>query len=218
VDGVEHLPDLPLFLLANEFFDALPVRQFLRDDEGWRERLVWGDDDQLRFGLGPPAELAALEGRSAARGEMVETCAPAEALAGEVARRIAAHGGAALILDYGDWSVPGDTLQAVRRHRKVGVLEAPGECDLTAHVDFAALARAAAATGALAGPMVPQGAFLERLGITARAHQLLRGKPPETAAALAAAHRRLTHPEEMGHLFKAMAIHPQTAPTPPGFA
>ena len=216
-DSIDALPEAPLFLLANEFFDALPIRQFQRHAEGWQERLVGERDGGLAFGLSCATRMAALEHRLAdtVPGDIVETCAPAQAIVADIAQRIDRFGGAALLIDYGDWHSRGDTLQALRRHAFADPLAEPGEADLTAHVDFEALAQAAAPCTAT-GP-VPQGVLLERLGITARA-QALAGRM--TGAALTAhigAHRRLTHPEEMGQLFKALALHPRRAPPPPGF-
>ncbi len=214
-DRLDTLPEAPLFLVANEFFDALPVRQFLRQGSGWAERVVGAEGDRLSFGLTAPAPLAALEDRlgDTREGDLVETCAAAEALAGEIGRRIAASGGAALVIDYGDGRSAGDTFQAVRAHGKTDPLEAPGSADLTAHVDFGAIARAAAAAGAATTPMVRQGVFLERLGITARAQALARRGG---AGPVAAQHRRLTHPEEMGDLFKVLGIYRKEEPPPPG--
>ena len=216
-DSIDALPEAPLFLLANEFFDALPIRQFQRHAEGWQERLVGERDGGLAFGLSCATRMAALEHRLAdtVPGDIVETCAPAQAIVADIAQRIDRFGGAALLIDYGDWHSRGDTLQGLRRHAFADPLAEPGEADLTAHVDFEALAQAAAPCTAT-GP-VPQGVLLERLGITARA-QALAGRM--TGAALTAhigAHRRLTHPEEMGQLFKALALHPRRAPPPPGF-
>jgi SAM-dependent MidA family methyltransferase len=215
---VSTLPELPLFLVANEFFDALPVRQFLRSGAGWRERVVGVAGGRLAFGLTEPAPVAALAPRlsDTAEGDMVALCPAAAAIAGEIGRRIEGMGGVALIVDYGDWGGTGDTFQAVRGHGKVDPLATPGEADLTAHVDFAALS--AAAAPALATPPVPQGVLLERLGITARAQALARGiaAGPELDAHIAA-HRRLTHPDEMGSLFQAMALHSRGTPPPPGF-
>ncbi|WP_099826176.1 class I SAM-dependent methyltransferase [Oceaniglobus indicus] len=211
-DAVTGLPDLPLFLVANEFFDALPVRQFLRDGDTWRERVVGVRDGALAFGLTAAVGAPDLTGRpdTVPDGGMVETCAPATALAQDIGQRIDRFGGVALIIDYGsDWSL-GDTLQAVREHRQVGPLEAPGSCDLTAHVAFGPLARAAAPARAAA--IVPQGTFLERLGIAQRA-QSLAASAPDT---IIAAHRRLTHPEEMGQLFKVLALFGSDGPAPPG--
>jgi len=217
-DRIEDLPEGPLFLLANEFFDALPIRQFLRDTAGWRERQVGLVDGKLAFGLSAPAPLAALAHRLADTrpGDMVETCPAAAPVAAEIGRRIAAHGGAALVVDYGGWHSLGDTLQAVRGHAPEDVLANPGAADLTAHVDFEALARAAAPARSTA--MVTQGVLLERLGITARAQALAARLGGAALESHVAAHRRLTHPDEMGSVFKAISFHPETTPPPPGFA
>lgn len=216
-DSIDALAEKPLFLLANEVFDALPIRQFQRHAEGWQERLVGDFGGRLTFGLSAPARLAALEHRLAdtAPGDIVETCAPAQAIVAGLAARIERSGGAALLIDYGDWRSRGDTLQALRRHAFADPLADPGKADLTAHVDFEALAEAAAPC-AVAGP-VPQGVLLERLGITARARALAGRMTGAALTAHVAAHRRLTHPAEMGQLFKALALHPRRAPPPPGF-
>ncbi|WP_212524103.1 SAM-dependent methyltransferase [Actibacterium sp. MT2.3-13A] len=216
--SVAELPDQPLFLIANEFFDALPIRQFQRDAGGWRERQVAVIGGRLAFGLSDPAPIAALDARLADTrpGDIVETCPQAAPIIAEIAARIEAHGGAALIFDYGGWHSLGDTFQALRGHEPDDPLAHPGAADLTAHVDFEALA--AAAPGLTALPLTGQGMFLERLGITARAQALaakLRGPALESHIA---AHRRLTHPQEMGTLFKTLALMPINAPTPPGFA
>ncbi|MEO0681452.1 MAG: SAM-dependent methyltransferase [Pseudomonadota bacterium] len=218
-DRVEDLPPGPLLCLANEFFDALPIRQALRVGGRWRERCVgMGEDGALVFGLGRvlPLDIDASEGA------MREECPAAQAVMRLSAERIAAKGGALLALDYGYEAAPregGDTLQALRRHAYADPLASPGEADLTAHVDFGALSRAAEAAGAQAR-LATQGAFLERLGITARAQALARAAAArgEEAEAVVAAHRRLTHPAEMGTLFKAFAVTPRGAPAPPGFA
>jgi SAM-dependent MidA family methyltransferase len=148
---------------------------------------------------------------------MVEVCLAGQALAGLIGGRIARHGGVALIVDYGGWRSRGDTLQAVRRHARADPLEAPGEADLTAHVDFEALARAASAAGAAVAGPVPQGVLLERLGIGLRARALAARLAGPALEAHLAAHRRLTHPEEMGSLFRAIALHAPGTPPPPGF-
>jgi SAM-dependent MidA family methyltransferase len=214
-DSLEELPEAPLFLVANEFFDALPIRQFIRHAQGWQERVIGVQGDQLAFGLTPAVPLAMLDHRLAdtAPGALVEHCPALPALTGAIARRIATHGGVALIVDYGDWRSLGDTLQALRGHAPVDPLAAPGEADLTAHVDFEAIARAAAP--AAASRLTPQGVFLERLGITARAERLATGLSGPALASHIAAHRRLTHPQEMGTVFKVLAVHPQGHP-PPG--
>ncbi|MDD7971653.1 class I SAM-dependent methyltransferase [Roseinatronobacter alkalisoli] len=216
-DSADTLPDAPLFIIANEFFDALPIRQFLRAGNGWRERMVGLRDGKLAFGLGPVTALAALEHRLAdmAEGQMVETCAPAAHVLAAMATQIDKHGGCALIIDYGDWRSRGDTFQALYQHAHDDPLAHPGQADLTAHVDFEALAQAAAPLHAT--DLTPQGVFLERLGITQRAQTLARSLDGAALQAHIAAHRRLTHPQEMGHLFKVLGLHPQTTPVPPGF-
>jgi SAM-dependent MidA family methyltransferase len=217
-DGVETLPEEPLLLLANEFFDALPIRQFVRTGHLWSERVVGLDGDRLAWGLLSPSAQPALAQRLADTrdGDVVETCPALPAIMGEVGRRVATYGGVALVIDYGDWRLLGDTVQAVARHAFADPLAHPGEADLTAHVDFETLARAAAP--ARTAPMITQGALLERLGIGQRAQVLARGLDGDRLASHLAAWRRLTHPDEMGTLFKAMAVHPASAPPPPGFA
>jgi NADH dehydrogenase [ubiquinone] 1 alpha subcomplex assembly factor 7 len=216
--GVEHLPEGPLFLIANEFLDALPIRQFVRTGALWRERMVGLSQDRLTIGLAPPAPVAALAHRLAdtAEGDIVEHCPALPAILGEIGRRIARHGGLALFIDYGDWRSRGDTLQALSRHRAVDPLAAPGEADLTAHVDFEAVARAAAPAQATA--MTPQGEFLRALGIDTRAAILARGLTGTARESHLAALHRLTDPGQMGHLFKAMGLYPDGAPPPPGLA
>jgi SAM-dependent MidA family methyltransferase len=215
-DSVATLPDAPLYLIANEFFDALPIRQFIRDGDGWRERMVGLEGDRLTFGLSAPAPLALLEHRLADTkdGDLVETCPALPAMMQEIGARIARKGGTALIIDYGDWSSLGDTLQALKGHATTDPLATPGVADLTAHVDFAEVARHAAP--ARFTRVTPQGVFLERLGITDRAQTLARTLQGEGLAAHIAAHRRLTHPDEMGTLFKVIGLYPATAHPPPG--
>ncbi|MGR3802384.1 class I SAM-dependent methyltransferase [Marinibacterium profundimaris] len=214
-DQVADLPEGPLYLLANEFFDALPIRQFVRDGSGWRERRVGLEGEALAFGLGPAGPQPALAHRleDTAEGDLVEICPALPGIAAEIGRRIETHGGAALIVDYGGWRSLGDTLQALRAHQKTDPLETPGSADLTAHVDFEAIARA---TPSRATAMTTQGVFLERLGITARAQALARGMDETTLDAHVAAHRRLTHPDEMGNLFQVLGLHPARANPPAG--
>ncbi|MFZ5964767.1 class I SAM-dependent methyltransferase [Thalassococcus sp. BH17M4-6] len=214
-DRVDTLPARPLFLVANEFFDALPIRQFIRDDGGWRERVVGLQDDALCFGLTQPSRIATLEDRFARTqpGDLVETCGPAQTIAQDLGQRIADHGGAALIIDYGDADRTGDTFQAVQGHKKTDPLAAPGLADLTAHVDFAALARAAPCA---ATQLATQGVFLERLGITPRAQALAARLTGDALNTHVAAHRRLTHPSEMGTLFKVLGFVAEGAAPPPG--
>ena len=221
LDLAADLPEMPLFLVANEFFDALPIRQFRRASNGWHEAQVGLDaDGALVPGLGPQTRFGLLAGRVAdtAPGDIVEICPTLPAIMAEVGGRIARHGGAALIVDYGNWRGVGDTFQALRGHQRADPFADPGMADLTAHVDFAALADAARAAGACATAMVPQGVFLERLGIGARAETLAKGLEGEALASHAAAHRRLTHADEMGALFKVLGVYPEGSAPPPGLA
>ncbi|MCB1338537.1 MAG: SAM-dependent methyltransferase [Maritimibacter sp.] len=215
LDTVDALPDMPLWLVANEFFDALPIRQFVRAAGLWRERVVGLADGALAFGLAGPSAPEELATRSdVADGGLVEICPAARVAMDEIAARIAAHGGAALVIDYGDWRSLGDTLQAVQGHAPTDPLAAPGAADLTAHVDFEALALAA--PGLAASALTPQGVFLERLGITQRARALADRLDGPALDAHIAAHRRLTHPDEMGNLFKVLGLVPAGAPMLPG--
>jgi SAM-dependent MidA family methyltransferase len=218
IDRIDALAEQPLFLIANEFFDALPIRQFQRDKDGWRERRVGLENEALTFGLAGLAQQAALAHRLADTkdADIVEICAPAATIATTISSRIAAHGGAALIVDYGDWRSQGDTLQAMQAHRPVDPLASPGQADLTAHVDFEPLAAAARSAGCLHSRLTPQGVALERLGITARAQALAKNLEGAALTDLIAAHRRLTHPEEMGNLFKILGLYPRTVAPPPG--
>ncbi|MGC1503168.1 MAG: SAM-dependent methyltransferase [Sulfitobacter sp.] len=218
IDKLDALPEQPLFLIANEFFDALPIRQFLRDGAGWRERQVGLSGDTLTFGLAPAQPQPALTARlkDTQDGDLVESCAAIAPIIDTICVRIAAYGGTALVVDYGDWQQTGDTLQALRKHQKVSPLDTPGDADLTAHVDFAALAQAAAPCAHSA--LTPQGVFLERLGITQRAQTLAAQLSNAALETHIAAHHRLTHPSEMGNLFKVMALYPQGSAPPPGLA
>lgn len=209
VDSVDALPDAPLFLVANEFFDALPVRQYQHTGRGWAERMIGLSQGGLHFALGPVVPLP----RPGRPGDVVEECPAAPAIAETIARRIAAHGGAAIIVDYGGWNGYGDTVQALRAHRSEDPLAHPGEADLTAHVDFAPLAAAAIRAGAAASRPVFQGDWLLSLGAERRAERLAAAGDAGAMGAV----RRLTHPDEMGHLFKAMAFWPRGAPPVPGF-
>lgn len=215
-DTLDTAPEGPVFAIANEFFDALPIRQFQRAGQGWRERVVGLDGDTLTLGLGPESARPELDHRleDTRDGDIVETCAPAAVIAAGIGARIAARGGAALIVDYGDWRALGDTFQAVAGHAPADPFAAPGEADLTAHVDFEALARAAAP--AAHSRLCPQGTFLARLGIGARAEALARGLSGAALDSHVAAFRRLTGADEMGTLFKVLGLMPPGAAPPPG--
>lgn len=221
-EDLSTVPAGPTLALANEFFDALPIRQFVRLRGGWGERAVGLDASGagLDFVTGalmePPAALAAFA--EAAEGEIVETCPAGQELAAALAARIVAAGGAALVIDYGHARPqPGDSLQAVRAHRFASPLERPGETDVSHHVDFAALAAAAAAAGARTHGPIPQGLFLARLGAGERAEALAAADPAQAEAILGSV-RRLLHPGRMGLLFKAFAIAAPGVAPPPGFA
>lgn len=210
----EQVPDGPLLLLANEFFDALPIRQFVRTPAGWCERLVDADAEDRLLAIVSDRPTALPD--DAPLGAIREIGAPGRALAGSIAARIARRGGAALIVDYGGGAA-GDTLQAVRRHRKEAPFDAPGEADLSAHVDFAALGAAARDAGAAVHGPVSQARFLAMLGLEARAERLATRAKPEQRMALTSQVARLTDPAGMGSLFQAMAFTHPDLPAPSGF-
>jgi NADH dehydrogenase [ubiquinone] 1 alpha subcomplex assembly factor 7 len=206
---INNVPeDAPIFLIANEFFDALPVRQFIRLWNRWRERMVDAAGGDLIFVANPvlaDAEIP-LPLRDGPEEAVFETCPPAQALAHEIGRRVAHDGGAALIIDYGySDSKLGDTLQAVKSHRYADPLAEPGDADLTCHVDFAALARAAGDAGARVFGPITQSAFLECLGIRERAERL-KSTPAQQASEIETAVERLVSEGQMGTLFKVLAI------------
>jgi len=223
-DAIDALPPGPLLLIANEFLDALPIRQLVRTADGWHERRVGlGDDgESLVFTLDPaPAapSLVPSHLRDAPAGAVFELRPAAESLARTLAARLAAAGGAALFIDYGHQRSPcGDTLQAVRRHRRHEILAEPGMADLTAHVDFAVFAASAEAGGARIWGPVTQRAWLEALGIETRAATLLAQATAAQAEAIRSACRRLTDPAAMGVLFKVLVLTHPGAPAPDGFA
>ena len=217
----DDVPAGPLLLIANEFFDALPIRQYVRRGDRWRERLVGLDGDSLRFVAAerPAAEAVGFPQavRGASEGAVFERCPAALALMAAIGGRIARDGVAALIVDYGPArSAAGESLQAVRAHAFHDVLAEPGEADLTAHVDFESLGRAAIEAGAVALGPVTQGTLLTRLGIAARAERLAASDPAK-ADAIDAARRRLIGDDGMGTLFKALALLPPGRGAPAGF-
>jgi NADH dehydrogenase [ubiquinone] 1 alpha subcomplex assembly factor 7 len=223
-ERLDQVPAGPLLLTANEFLDALPIRQFERRGASWHERRVGlaPDGNTLAFVLDPTPSAAALISprfAAASNGSVVEICPAAIRLASELAKRLVADGGAALFIDYGHAeSACGETLQAVRQHRYHPVLEAPGSADLTAHVDLEAFADAARIAGAkICGP-VTQGRFLRSLGIELRARQLLAKASPEASATIQSGVHRLIDDGEMGTLFKVLALTDPTLPTPAGFS
>ncbi|PZN97666.1 MAG: methyltransferase [Alphaproteobacteria bacterium] len=204
-DTLADVPDdLPAIIIANEFFDALPIRQF--DGAGGERAVTVAAEGFVATTIPAPATSAG------------ETCPAGQAIAGAIGERLRNRGGAALIIDYGYAdAVAGDSLQALRNHAVADPFAAPGDSDLTAHVDFTALARVAGFAGAIrvSGP-VPQGVWLARLGIEARAADLQAGNRA-AAAGIAAALVRLTAPAQMGNLFKVMALSAPQWPQPAGF-
>jgi NADH dehydrogenase [ubiquinone] 1 alpha subcomplex assembly factor 7 len=224
VETIEELPAGPLLLVANEFLDALPIRQFERGERHWSERMVGLDGEgNLVFLAGsetPAADaIAAASGRAEGPlGAVAEICPSALALAGWLGRRLAGAAGAALLIDYGYVSAPlTPTLRGVQGHRPVPPLTSPGAVDLSAEVDFAAFAAAGRAAGASVYGPVAQGRFLRNLGAETRLERLRRHASPAQGEALAAAVARLLDPEEMGNLFKVVALVSSGLPRPPGF-
>jgi NADH dehydrogenase [ubiquinone] 1 alpha subcomplex assembly factor 7 len=220
-DRIEEVPEGPLFLVANELFDALPVHQLVRTGQGWVDRRVGlAADGGLAFVLaGRPSALA----RSlpdAAPGTVAELSPARAHLARQIAARIAAAGGVALLIDYGAFSQgpTGDTLQAVRGQARADPLAAPGDADLSTQVDFRALAEAASAGGAAVFGPVPQGTFLRAFGIEARALQLLKWARPDQRRNLRAGLFRLTDAAAMGEMFKVLVLARPDGSPPPGFS
>jgi NADH dehydrogenase [ubiquinone] 1 alpha subcomplex assembly factor 7 len=212
-ESLKTLPHGPLLAVANEVFDALPVHQFVRTEHGWRERIVQLDPsgDGLSFALARretkthrliPARLA-----TAPVGGQWESSPAALDIAGQLARRVVEDGGAALVVDYGHvLGGTGETLQAVRGHSRHEPLAEPGTADLTTHVDFGALADAAADAGAVCHGPVTQRAFLRALGLERRLSKLLASATGTQAPLVESGARRLIEPGGMGTLFKALAL------------
>jgi NADH dehydrogenase [ubiquinone] 1 alpha subcomplex assembly factor 7 len=214
-DRIEDVPDGPCIAIANEFVDALPVDQLVCDRDGWHLRMVGVVADRLAYVVAPdplrhPVDVDAVPGAI----QELRHDAPVALLA----QRIARHGGAALIIDYGHGATAtGDTLQAVRAHQFADPLADPGEADLTTQVDFAALARTAQRAGAATSGPLGQGEFLRRLGIAERAARLKASATAEQAAEIDAALTRLTAADQMGELFKVLAIADPKLGALPGF-
>jgi NADH dehydrogenase [ubiquinone] 1 alpha subcomplex assembly factor 7 len=222
--SLADVPDRPFMLFANEFFDTLPVRQFLRRGGSWLERrvaLVPNCPDKFEFALAPsgfPIETEVPSARAAAQNQIVEISAAARGAGRKIGERLARVPGRALIMDYGYADAGhGDTLQAVARHVKLDPLETLGEADLSAHVDFAAITREAAGAGARTFGPVSQGAFLERLGIAARHDALAARAAPDTRESLARQLHRLTGRDMMGELFRVLSLSSPDLGAPPGF-
>jgi NADH dehydrogenase [ubiquinone] 1 alpha subcomplex assembly factor 7 len=219
----EELPDGPAIIVANEFFDCLPIRQYVRGTAGWHERLVGlNGEGRLCFGLAPDPEPGLIA--PGVSGQVLEAGLAAARLMARLAERISTQGGALLVIDYG-YDVPphGDTFQAVRNHRFADPLVEPGNADLTALVDFSALIRAASAAGATVHGPVPQGEWLARLGLYERAAKLRECAGECQKVAIDSALERLAGGSQgasagdMERLFKVIAVAAPGLPVPPGF-
>jgi NADH dehydrogenase [ubiquinone] 1 alpha subcomplex assembly factor 7 len=224
VASIDDLPEGPLLLVANEFLDALPIRQLVRGRVGWGERVVTLDAvHRLAFADAPESPALTILVPEALRevppGTVIEICPAAASLAASLGARLTRHPGAALFVDYGYFpSAPGATLAAVCRHAAAGVLDDPGDADLSAHVDLAAVAAAARAAGAEVHGPVAQGRFLAALGAEARLGALSARAMPAQRALLDSGLRRLLDPAQMGTLFKVLALTSPGLPAPAGFA
>jgi NADH dehydrogenase [ubiquinone] 1 alpha subcomplex assembly factor 7 len=218
-DTITSLPQGPLLLIANEFFDALPIVQFEQHDLQWYERLVAWEGEQLVIRRAPQHMRETPNGaRPETEGKIRAISPTTEKAAEEIGGRLRRHGGAALIIDYGFFPTAlGDTLQALRAHKPVSIFESPGDADLTAHVDFAQLARAGELGGAAAHGPVTQAQFLVALGIAAREAALMKNATPAQQTAIRSGCRRLIEPAEMGTLFKVLALTQKAGPVPAGF-
>ena len=219
IDGFDKVGPGPLLVIANEFFDALPIRQFVRDTDGWHERMIGTNNGRRVFGLNPTPIPASAMPEILADAE-INAVLEVGLASGEVMNRLAStistQGGAILAIDYGyARTQTGETLQGVRRHQFADVLDAPGEVDLSAHVDFEALGTVAAKAGLAIQPLASQGQFLSRMGIKERTSALIAANPG-SADALAAARDRLIGPDQMGTLFKAFCA-ASPGLQPPGF-
>lgn len=224
-DDLDSLPaDAPLLVVANEFFDALPFRQIEKTAQGWRERVVVprpgreGAAFDVMAGQRPMDAAVPEALRASGEGSIVESCPAGAAIALALSQRIARQGGIALVIDYGyEGPAVGDTLQAVRSHAPSDPYDFVGDSDLTAHVDFTLIGNAARQAGLIVSGPAGQGDFLKHLGIDQRAQTLIR-QNPERAAEVQGARDRLVNPDQMGTLFKVMAIRHPDWPAPEGFA
>nr|WP_152435675.1 SAM-dependent methyltransferase [Erythrobacter sp. THAF29] len=211
--------DRPLLIVANEFFDALPIHQLIRSANGWHERMVGLEGDELVFVAGdkPMDSIVPSSWRSASQGSMIETSSAAAAIMAEIAQRLAKQGGVALIIDYGPTELrAGSTLQALKSHKKVDPLTHPGEADLTAHVDFEMLQEVAEKNGAEVMGLQMQGEWLRQLHIETRLEALKRQSPGQ-ADVLQRQFDRLVEDDQMGVLFKVLGICGRRWPRGEGF-
>lgn len=215
---IATLPEKPTLILANEFFDALPIRQFQKRNQTWHECLIGVNNNSLGFGLAQ--EPMRMSGPGGSEGDILEYAPISDTIMRDLARHIATFGGAGLIIDYGyTQSGFGDTLQAMKAHEFVNPLDHPGEADLTVHVNFEALELAARENNARTHGPITQAELLDRLGIDTRVETLIRKASPQQAEDIRKARERLIEPtaKGMGHLFKALALSHKDWPTPAGF-
>lgn len=204
------LPEGPMVLAANEFFDALPIRQFEKREGGWRERVIGVEGGRLVPGL-----IAAEIGEAGSDGDVIEFAPARSDMARAIGERLSRHPGAALIIDYGHLrTAPGDTLQAMRRHRFVAITEEPGHCDLTSHVDFEALGKALRQGGATVHPGVTQRHFLQAMGFEQRTQMLAARADAAARKVLLRQMTRLAAPDQMGNLFKVLSATSPELPVP----
>ncbi|PDQ22128.1 methyltransferase [Mesorhizobium sanjuanii] len=218
-ETIDTLPRTPLLIVGNELFDAVPIRQFVRAGADWRERMIGLDDaGGLRFFAGAASVDPTLlpdDAEEAPQGAIAEIAPARTALMATISERISSRGGAGLFPDYGHLRPGiGDTLQALRRHDHEDVLANPGEADLTAHVDFAALAAIVRAHG-LDAHLATQGEFLVRMGLLERAGWLGANADEAAREKIAGEVERLAGPQAMGELFKVLAILPAGIAVPP---
>jgi SAM-dependent MidA family methyltransferase len=220
VDSFEKVGPGPLLVVANEFFDALPIRQFVRGKDGWHERMVGLSEGKRQFGLNPtPVPITSMPERvaNARENEVFEVGFANGEVMSRLARLASTQGGAILVIDYGyNQSQTGETLQAVRAHRYADVLAEPGAADLSAHVDFEALGNVAGKAGLAVQPLATQGDWLVRMGINERT-RALSGANPQLADSIKSARDRLVEPSQMGELFKVFCA-ASPGLVPPGFA
>jgi len=220
-DDLSSVPDGPTLLVANEFFDALPIHQFEKQDGRWCERRVHTEGSDLTMVLtsaGPKFALTNPALHGGPDGSILEVCPAGLSVAGAIAERLFAYGGAAIIIDYGyRKSAVGDTFQAMKNHAFCNPLEAPGEADLTTHVAFDQIATAASSKGAAAFGAAAQGPFLMALGLGERAQQLAAATDAQGQERVLSELTRLTSSDAMGTLFKTLALQDPKLPAPPGF-
>lgn len=220
LDSLDEVPDVPMLLVANEFLDALPIRQFVQAEDGVRERRVgWNEAEQkLQFIQGPVGLSLAKSGQKIAVGTVMEQCPAARQMVRAIAQRVSAHHGAALLIDYGYLGEAyNDTLQAVKSHSFHPVLADPGEADVTAHVDFTTLQHVAQSEGAVVSGPLGQGMYLRNMGAELRLNMLLQHANEEQKKNLISGVERLVSPQAMGELFQVMALTSIPLEDMPGF-